>query len=464
MPQRIADHRIDRAGVSASATAVVHQLRSAGFDAYLVGGCVRDLLLNREPKDFDVASNATPEDVRAVFPRVRLVGRRFRIAHVRMGRDIIEVSTFRRALDDGTALEVADQPNGDAGRRRVQFSDEGIILHDNAFGAIDEDAFRRDFTINALYYDPIEDAVLDYCNGMADIASRTLRVIGDPQRRFREDPVRILRALRFAAKLELTLHPATEAAIAPNGALLAAVPPARLFDEFIKMFLHGHAARTFELLYRHGLAAAIFPACSQDGGVSRLALESTDQRIAEGKPVTAGFLLAAFLWPDYSRRLAASGRARAEERDQAASEALLEQRKTIAVPRRHSYFVRDVWHLQPRLEKRTAKNVAMLLEHRRFRAAYDFLMLRVANGEADEELGRWWTEAQTVELEQLLGELPAKRRRRRRRGRRNGGHDVGEIASDAAARERGAGAALAGLVARDGDAGAADSGRSAIAT
>ena len=447
MPQRIADHCIDRARVSANATAVVRALRSAGFDAYLVGGCVRDLLLNRKPKDFDVASNATPEDVREVFPRARLVGRRFRIAHVRMRRDIIEVSTFRRALDetaDSPSLAMEQTPNGaekprqgaspahdsdqESGRpseafngHRVRFSHQGVILHDNAFGAIDDDAFRRDFTINALYYDPVEDVVLDYCNGMADIATRTLRVIGDPQRRFREDPVRILRALRFAAKLDLTLHAATEAAIAPNGKLLAAVPPARLFDEFTKMFLHGHGARTFDLLRQYRLADLVFPSSSQSSAVARLALESTDQRIVEQKPVTPGFLLAAFLWHDYSRRVTADGgKPNEEERDQAASAALAAQQRIVAVPRRHSYFVRDVWNLQPRLAKRTAKNVAALLEHRRFRAAYDFLMLRVQCGEVDDELGCWWTDAQTADTEQLLRELPVERRRRRRKRRKNG--------------------------------------------
>ena len=427
LPKRIADHRIDPAEVSANATVVVNALRSAGFDAYLVGGCVRDLLLGRKPKDFDVASNATPEQVREVFPRARLVGRRFRIVHVRMRRDIIEVSTFRRALNADESALPASRPARHNGHRIQPASQQCVVLRDNAFGTIDEDAFRRDFTINALYYDPVEELVLDYCNGMADVQSRTLRVIGDPERRFREDPVRMLRALRFSAKLDLTLDAAAESALAPIGEMLAAVPPARLFDELGKMFLHGHGARTFDLLCQHGLAEMILPTTSANDRLARLALESTDQRIVEDKPVTPGFLLAAFLWRDYSQRLALAGgdKASEEDRDQAASAALAAQRRTVALPRRHSYFVRDVWDLQPRLPKRTAKNVVALLEHRRFRAAYDFLMLRVACGEVDEELGRWWTEVQLLsadDREQLLGDLPkpAKRHSRRRKRRRRG--------------------------------------------
>lgn len=429
---RIADHGIDPAQVSASAVAVVSALRSAGFGAYLVGGCVRDLLLRRKPKDFDVASNATPEQVREVFPRARLIGRRFRIAHVRMRRDIIEVSTFRRGSNGNDSAPPEVRRRSHNGNRGPQRPDPRVLLHDNAFGTIDEDAFRRDFTINALYYDPVEELVLDYCDGMADLDQRTLRVIGEPEQRFREDPVRMLRALRFAAKLDLTLHPETEAALAPIAAMLAAVPPARLFDEFCKMFLHGHGTRTFDLLHKHGLANVILPSTAVGDQIARLALESTDQRIFEDKPVTPGFLLAAFLWCDYSQRLAIaaseSKKVDDETRDQAASAALATQRRTVALPRRHAYFARDVWELQERLPNRTAKNVSALLEHRRFRAAYDFLMLRVAAGQVDEELGHWWTQVQLAqgdEREQLLHELPnpprvrTRRRRRRRGGRRS---------------------------------------------
>ena len=396
-------------------------LRRAGFDAYLVGGCVRDLLLGRTPKDFDIASNATPEDVATVFPRTRLIGRRFRIAHVRMQREIIEVSTFRRALDGE-----AKQPNGSR-VEQAHLAHNGIILRDNAYGTIDEDAFRRDFTVNALYYDPIADEVLDYCDGMADIATRTLRTIGEPLRRMREDPVRILRAVRFAAKLGLELHPHAEAAIAPTRDMLTAIPPARLFDEFAKMFLHGHGESAFELMIRYELAEILFP--HVDRPMIRQALASTDQRVAENKPVTEGFLVAALLWGEYQERIRSGAKARqsAEDRDEAACAVLAAQRRTIAVPRRHGYFVRDVWQLQPILEKRTASGVAHALAHRRFRAAYDFLLLRVEAGEVDEELGEWWTKAQTVEQPlaiegpQRAAELPAEGPRRRRRRRRRGG-------------------------------------------
>ena len=398
--KRFAAKAIDHASVSENAVAVVRGLRTAGFDAYLVGGCVRDLLLGATPKDFDVATSATPEQVRGVFPRVRLVGRRFRIAHVRMRREIIEVSTFRGASDDG---------NG--GGRHV--SEDGVLLRDNVHGTIDEDAFRRDFTINALYLDPEANKVLDYCQGRRDIKARQLRTIGDPAVRFREDPVRMLRAIRLAAKLDLALHPATEAAIAPTREMLSAIPPARLFDEFGKMFLGGHGVDTFEMLGQHGLTDLLFPTLNQGQTLAKLALASTDQRLAEDKPVTPGFLLAAFLWDAYL----AHGGQRRGEREQAASAALAVQRETIAMPRRHSYFVRDVWRLQPWLEERRADTVPATLADPRFRAAYDFLLLRVEAEEVPAALGDWWTQAQTVPLEEALRDLPAEQPPRRRRGR-----------------------------------------------
>lgn len=432
-----------------NAIAVVDGLRGAGFDAYLVGGCVRDLLLGRTPKDFDVATNATPEDVRGTLPRVRIVGRRFRIAHVRTRREIVEVSTFRGALG-GAPAEAFDGREGeslDNGAARAQVSKDGLLIRDNAYGCIDEDAFRRDFTVNALYYDPRANEVLDYCDGMADVQARTLRVIGDPAQRFREDPVRVLRALRFAAKLDLTLHPHAEAAIAPAADLLAAIAPARLFDEFLKMFLHGHGQRTFDLLREYGLMRTLLPLATASEAITRLALANTDARVAEDKPVTPGFLLAAFLWREYVARaapFASKTRRRKEDPDETASAILSAQQQVMAVPRRHGYFVRDVWALQPRFERRTPKNLAKMLQHRRFRAAYDFLLLRIEAGEAAAELGAWWTEAQVVGSDAFVaataveahldgatgdaaevfdapvpdGDAPKRRRKRRRRGRR----------------------------------------------
>ena len=403
MLKRITEHAIDSTRVSGKAVAVIEKLRDAGFDAYLVGGCVRDLLLGKLPKDFDVATDATPEETRKVFPRVRLVGRRFRIVHVRMGREIFEVSTFRR-------------PAGDQDVRSPHLSDEGMILRDNLYGTIDQDAFRRDFTVNALYYDPTEDVVLDYCDGMRDIASRTLRLIGEPRIRFQEDPVRILRAIRFAAKLDLKLHPDTEAAIAPMCEMLTAIPPARLFDEFTKLFLTGHGERAFDLLCEHEMVEILFPLPPHGEAVAKRALASTDQRLKENKPVTPGFLIAAFLWQEYLDRLEPATTAGGRQ-DDPASTVIATQQSTIAIPRRHGWFVRDVWHLQPLFAERTSRNVARVLEHQRFRAAYDFLMIRCATGDAPEELGDWWTNAQTANTDELLRELPSGRRRRRRRRR-----------------------------------------------
>ncbi|MDE0192073.1 MAG: polynucleotide adenylyltransferase PcnB [Gammaproteobacteria bacterium] len=414
--KRITEHDIDRTRVSEKAVTVIDKLRGAGFDAYLVGGCVRDLLLGKVPKDFDVATAATPEDVRKVFPRVRLVGRRFRIVHVRVGREIIEVSTFRRAVAKGD----------DHG---PHVSDDGMIIRDNLYGTIDQDAFRRDFTVNALYYDPSADVVLDYCEGMKDISSRTLRLIGEPETRFQEDPVRILRAIRFAAKLDLELHPDTEAAIAPMCEMLNAIPPARLFDEFTKLFLTGHGERSFELLYEHDLVEILFPLPPHGQATAKLALASTDQRLRENKPVTPGFLIAAFLWQEYLDRLEPTATAAPRREDDPASTVIAAQQSTIAIPRRHGWFVRDVWHLQPLLARRTARDVARVLAHRRFRAAYDFLMIRCATGDAPQELGDWWTNAQTENTEALLRELPSgrPRRRRRRRGRNRPNRDSAKL-------------------------------------
>ncbi len=437
-PTRIQSPALPRGRISRNARAVVSTLRQAGHHAYLVGGCVRDLLLGRAPKDFDVATDAHPEAICALFPRSRPIGRRFRIVHVRMRGEVIEVSTFRSAVD--AAAPPAETTPGQA----AHVAANGVILRDNAYGTLDDDAFRRDFTVNALYYDPEDDVLLDYCDGMADIASGTLRLIGDPPTRLREDPVRILRAMRFAAKLDLQLDAATEAAIAPAGALLADMPAARLADEFRKLFLTGHGAKTFAVLERYGLDDVLFSLPQPVGEVFRKALANSDRRIHQGKPVTEAFLLAALLWPSYTERLrlaAALPRGqRAEAVSVASSACFSALRQTIAPPRRHTYFVRDVWELQRLLERRTAKDVQAALAHRRFRAAYDFLLLRAQTGEVPTALADWWTEAQTWTPEQLREQLGAPgeeepsespadeatgndatpKRRRRRRRRRDG--------------------------------------------
>ncbi|MCZ6889363.1 MAG: polynucleotide adenylyltransferase PcnB [Gammaproteobacteria bacterium] len=411
-PIRITDHDIDSASVSPNAVVVIETLRDAGYDAYLVGGCVRDLLLGLKPKDFDVATSATPEDVKAVFPRVRLVGRRFRIAHVRFRREIIEVSTFRRHFD----------PDDEAQNEHNRRSEEGVILRDNAYGRMDEDAFRRDFTINALYCDPISNELLDYTNGLADIEAQSLKLIGDSKQRFREDPVRILRAIRFAAKLGFELDHETADAISPMSELLTAIPPARLFDEFMKLFLNGHAARTWQLMQLYELPEILFPLYDHGEPLIVAALESTDKRVAVNKPVTPGFLLAAILWEEFRERCAdtATMSNPGDERMKAAQIVISEQQLTIAVPRRFSMFVRDVWNLQLRLERRLPRTLFKTLDHPRFRAAYDFLVLRAQIGEVDEELSAWWTSIQELDRDEQAATIRAlepKRKRRRRRSR-----------------------------------------------
>ena len=455
-PTRIQAPALPRGRISRNARTVVAGLREAGCHAYLVGGCVRDLLLGRAPKDFDVATDAHPEAICALFPRSRPIGRRFRIVHVRMRGEVIEVSTFRSAVDAAASVPPEATP-GESRQATAHIAANGLILRDNAYGTLEEDVFRRDFTVNALYYDPEEDVLLDYCDGMADIAGGTLRLIGDPATRLREDPVRILRAARFAAKLDLRMAADTEAAIAPARALLAEVPPARLFDEFGKMFLGGHGAETFALLEHYGLHNELFS--MPIGVIFRNALANSDKRVCEGKPVTEAFLLAALLWPSYLERLrlaaALPGGERAQAIELASSFCFAALRQTMSTPRRHTYFVRDVWELQRLLERRGAQTA---LAHPRFRAAYDFLLLRAQTGEVPAALADWWTKAQTWTPKRLREQLdalprpaepsepspsqdaaqsegePTRRRRRRRRGGRGRrrAHAAAHSAPDAA--------------------------------
>ena len=349
---------------------------------------------------------------RPFSPRARLVGRRFRIAHVQFRREYIEVSTFRRGNPDDTD---EDEGGSDLNDRSV----DGVILRDNLYGTRDEDALRRDFTVNALYYDPIDDVLLDQSEGLRDIRDRTLRTIGDPMTRFREDPVRILRAMRFSAKLDFRLHPDTERAIEPLAELLTAISPSRLFDEFNKLFMRGHAVAAWTLMHRFGLPEILFPLFENEDSIVRVALQSTDDRIREDKPVTSGFLLAAMCWPEFQRRsaLSATSRNAADERLKAAHAVIGEQALTVAIPRRLTFFIRDVWRLQTRLER---KSVRGILDHPRFRAAYDFLAIRAEVGEADTDLVQWWTDAQEERGKDgnTATTQPRRRRRRRHRGRR----------------------------------------------
>jgi poly(A) polymerase len=402
-------HGLTRERVSPHALEVTATLQQAGFAGLIVGGCVRDLLLGLTPKDFDVATDATPEQVRGLFRRSRLVGRRFRIAHVRSGRELIEVSTFRRGSAD------------DADERA--HSEAGMILRDNVYGTLEEDAFRRDFTINALYYDPHQEHLLDYVGGLRDLEGGRLRFIGDAPTRIREDPVRALRAIRFQAKLGCSLDAELHASLAEAADLMEAVPPARLFDEAQKLLMSGHAGPAWDLLAPTPLLGALFPTCNPADPLIARAMLNTDERIRADKPVTPGFLLAVVLWGDYQARVTDAGATSADARLHAAQDCLADQQQIVAIPRRFTQFMREVWLLQERLEARLPRGIERLAGHARFRAAYDFLLLRA---EADPDLAEaadWWTEFQdagTEDRRSLIDQRrakqpPRKRRRRRRR-------------------------------------------------
>ena len=408
------EHNISRANISENALKVLYRLRKSGYQAYLVGGGVRDLLLGREPKDFDVATDATPEEVRQVFRNCRLIGRRFRLAHVRFGREIIEVATFRSA-NFGRAVQSAN----------------GMVLDDNQYGTIEEDALRRDFTVNALYYNIADFSVVDYSTGMEDLQAGRLRMLGDPETRYREDPVRLLRAVRFAAKLGFTIEPHTEAPIARLGHLLAEVPPARLFEECLKLFISGHAVASFEKMRHYDLFGQLFPqteeALSHEEHdfpleLVRKGLENTDARLAQGKPVTPAFLFAVLLWEPL-RRLAetferAEGLPPVPAIQQAAGIVIQRQVERVAIPRRFTTPMREIWTMQPRFAHTHGKRPRRLLAHPRFRAGYDFLLLRAAAGEADPELAAWWTRYQEQQGLDPQGGQPSTRKRRRRRPRK----------------------------------------------
>lgn len=413
-----AEHSIDPRLLSSNAVRVIHILEKAGYDAYLVGGAVRDLLLGVRPKDFDVATNATPEQVRRLFRRAFLIGRRFQIVHVMFGQDLIEVTTFR-SMASASAARDAD----------------GRLLRDNTFGTQKEDATRRDFTVNAMYYNPTRQTLHDYHGGMADLGNHVLKMIGDPAERFREDPVRMLRVVRFAAKLDFQIDEATRKPIAALAPLLGNVPSARLFDEILKLLMSGHALACLEELRRHKLHHNLLPLLdqtmkqAQNARFISLALEKTDQRIREEKPVSPGFIFAALLWPLVAEKWAnyrSAGEYPIPALHAAANDVLEKQTEKLAIQRRIISDMRDIWTLQPRLERRTGKTVYKLMEHGRFRAAYDFLTLRCEAGETDPEIGQWWSaflQADATARDELLksrsnilSAAPSRKRRRRRRG------------------------------------------------
>lgn len=384
----MAAHKFDR-----RAMRIAMQLIDAGFEAYLVGGCLRDSLLKREPKDFDIATNARPEEVAGLFRNCRLIGRRFRLAHIHFGRDIIEVATFRAGSDDAAKTD-----------------SDGHVLEDNQYGSMEEDVVRRDFTINALYYNPANEVLIDYLGAMQDLHARTLRLIGDPVLRYTQDPVRMLRAARFAAKLDMQLETQTEAAIATCREGLKSVPPARLFDEAQKLFMSGYGEKSYQEMKRLDLLAMLFPDVARvlahrnrafadyADRVIGVALRNTDKRIAEEKPVTIAFLFAAFLWPVF--QLQYQGLLQSRDWHSAMHEAvdlvLIAAAERISIPVRLRGMIREIWTLQARfdLTGNSPRKTRSLLSHPRFRAAFDFLMVRAAAGEDLAASVRWWEYAQ----------------------------------------------------------------------
>lgn len=445
-------HSVTRKSIGRSALKVLDKLHEAGHSAYLVGGGVRDALVGLKPKDFDIATDASPETIRSLFRNSRIIGRRFRLVHVVFGREIIEVATFRAAHDKGEGGET-----GAAGR----------IVRDNVFGSIEEDAYRRDFSVNALYYNIADDSIVDYVGGLADLDAGLFRLIGDPLTRCAEDPVRVLRAVRLAAKLEFDIDPKTLKAMSALSGELRKTPPPRLFEEVLKLFQGGYAMRSFSAVREHDLLRYLFPLLDKRlkagapdlEGMLNAALINTDKRVAAGKPITPAYLLAFMLWPDVEEDAlegSASGMTVNDALHVGAENVLSQQLRVISIPRRFSGPMKEIWQMQPRLERLRGGRALKLIEDRRFRAAYDFLCLRATVDERLKASAAWWTRVQTLPDEKRLDEAanrpvapdiwpsesgpdrapdtpatkagsdaPAKKKRRRRRRRKPGG-DKGE--------------------------------------
>jgi poly(A) polymerase len=410
-------HRIAREHVSRCAMKTCETLQQRGHAAYVVGGAVRDLLLGGIPKDYDVATAATPEEVRAIFRRSRIIGRRFRLVHVMCGAETIEVSTFRGNAGDAAA-EDGDHTTDEHGR----------ILRDNVFGSMEDDARRRDFTVNAMFYDPVREEVIDYHDGVADIKARKLRMIGDPAQRYREDPVRMLRAVRLAAARGLEIETRTRKPIRELAGLLLNVPKARVFDEMMKLLMSGHVAEGVRRLRKEGLHHGVLPLLDvileQPLGERfvMLALENTDQRINEDKTVSPGFLFASLLWHEVLaawKAAEARGMHTMPALFQAMDQVLQVQAENLAIPRRYGADMKDIWALQARFLNRSGRRPWLLLEHPRFRAGFDFLLLRCASREIEPELGDWWEKFQHADEATRAGMLlkggsPAAGKKRRR--------------------------------------------------
>jgi poly(A) polymerase len=456
------EHTISRSSISPNALKVLYRLKEAGYQAFLVGGAVRDLLIGIKPKDFDVATNALPEDVRRLFRNSRLIGRRFRLAHVHFGSEIIEVATFRAAAapereDAEDDAEGEAEEGAEAAREAPPFEDSahrafdprGRILRDNIYGTIDEDVWRRDFAANSLYYSIEDLSIWDFVDGVSDVKARRLRLIGDPETRYREDPVRMLRAVRFAAKLDFSIDLETETPMRKLANLLDGVPPARLFDECLKLFLSGYAVKSFSLLEKYGLFEHLFPMSAAAFALPpyayaremlELGLANTDARVLADKPVTPTFLFAILLWSAVLREMNERQAGPAPDLTQlmqACDAVLRAQQSRVAIPRRFAVPMRELLMLQPRFNRRSGIKSLSLLQHPRFRAAYDFLLLRAQVGVADPELAAWWTHIQELPQEERVALVQARPhepasadapqdgaaapRRRRRRGRRGGG-------------------------------------------
>ena len=408
------DHGIKAKHLDANALKVIDELNANGFQAFLVGGCVRDALCGERPKDFDVATNAPLEKISKIFRRARIVGRRFPIVHVRYGRDLIEVSTFRQSISDNV---VHDQ--------------QGMILRDHAFGTMQEDAFRRDFSVNALYYDPNTNEIIDYVGGIKDIEAKRLRFIGETKVRLAEDPVRVLRALRFGEKLGFSVDKKILALLDDTAKRLDAVPPARLFDEFLKLFLNGYGEKIWRKMRDTKLAGALFPTCNPQSPLVLAAMRNTDERIRGGASITPGFLVAVLLWEDFCAR---KNEWVTGDEDPAFA-TLKEQQNFVAVPRRFGSFAREVWMTQDRLINRSPKAIERVSAHKRFRAGYDFLCLRAEKESNLQECADWWTHYQTANSDKkqaMVQALPrdAKKKRRKKRVNKDKQPISGELSAE----------------------------------
>ena len=413
-------HGIRREAISSGSRRTVETLQENGYKAFVVGGAVRDLLAGIKPKDFDVATDATPEQVRQCFRRSRIIGRRFQIVHVMMGQETVEVTTFRghHGQQDGP---------------RAQTDEQGRVLRDNVFGSQKEDAARRDFTVNALYYDPVAETVIDYHHGLADLEKKTLRMIGSPVTRYREDPVRMLRAVRLAAKLDFSIDDETRRPIGELADLIENVPPSRLFDEMLKLLISGNAVKCLQRLRAEGLHHGLLPLLDvileqpQGKRFVTLALENTDRRVREGRPISPGFLFATLLWNEVLTRwdaLKADGERPTPALFRAMDEVLDVQADKMAITRRVAGDIKDIWAIQPRFEQRSGKRPYGLLEQPRFKAGLDFLLMRAESGEVDIELGQWWSDFLDADgatrAAMLLPPAPDAQKKRRRRKRKPG--------------------------------------------